>query len=231
MTLIIFDIDGTLIESFVLDTAAYVDALRDVFGFDDFSEDWASYRHVTDIGILTEVFVLRHDRAPSSEEIARVQARYVALLSERVTAAGGLRPLPGVADMLAHLFASPEHAVAYASGCWGASARYKMQMAGLPTDKVPCAFCDDDISREGIWRLARQRSEALHGRIFSRVVCVGDGVWDVRTARRLGHGFVGVGRGVEAERLRAEGAVDVLADFQDVDGFLALLPTFVPLKT
>ena len=114
MTLVIFDIDGTLIESFALDTAAFVDAFRDVFGFDDICEDWASYPHVTDIGILTEVFMLRHDRAPSPEEIASVQARYVALLSERVTAAG-LRPLPGAAAMLSRLSASSEYAVAYAS--------------------------------------------------------------------------------------------------------------------
>ena len=95
-------------------------------------------------------------------------------------------------------------------------------------DNVPCAFCDDEISREGIWRLAHRRSEERYGQRFPRVVCVGDGVWDARTARRLGHGFIGVGRGAEAEKLRAEGAVHIVADFQGVDGFFALLPTVTP---
>ncbi len=48
-----------------------------------------------------------------------------------------------------------------------------------------------------------------------RIVCVGDGVWDVRTARQLGYAFIGVGSGAEADRLRAEGAGHVVADFRD----------------
>jgi phosphoglycolate phosphatase-like HAD superfamily hydrolase len=225
MTLVMFDIDGTLMESFALDAATFVDALRDVFGFEGVSEDWASYRHVTDAGILAEVFALRYDRAPLPEEIACVQARFVALLSARVAAAGGIRPVRGAADLVARLFASPEYAVAYASGGWSAAARFKLRSAGLPTEGVPCAFSDDEVSREGLCRLAHRRAEAQHGQVLARVIYVGDGVWDVRASRNLGYGFIGIGSAVVAEKLWAEGAIHVLPDFQAPEQFFTLLPT------
>ena len=222
MTLIMFDIDGTLTESFALDAAAFVDALHEVFGFDDVSEDWASYRHVTDAGILAEVFALRRGRLPSPEEVASVQARFVALLSGRVLAAGGIRAVRGAPALLARLRTSPDHAIAYMSGSWGVTARLKLRSAGLPVEGVPCAFSDDEISREGLCLLARKRAEERHGHGFARVVCVGDGVWDVRTARGLGHGFIGIGSADGAEKLHAAGAVHVLTDFRETEQFLAL---------
>ena len=228
MTLVMFDIDGTLTESFALDAAAFLDALRDVFGFDDISDDWASYQHVTDAGILAEVFALRRGRAPSMKEIARVQAHFVALLSARVAAAGGIQPVRGIEAVLARLLASPDHAVAYASGGWSAAARFKLRSAGLPTEGVPCAFSDDEVSREGLCRIAQARAEAQHGQTFARVVYVGDGVWDVRAARSLGYDFIGIGRAAGAQKLRAEGAAEVLADFRAADKFFTLLPTIQP---
>ncbi len=227
MTLIIFDIDGTLTESFALDAVAFLDALRDVFGFDDIPDDWASYQHVTDSGILAEVFALRRDRAPSPEEIARIQAHFVALLSARVAAAGGIRPVIGVATVLTRLLASPDYAVAYASGGWGAAARLKLSSAGLPIEGVPCACSDDAVSREDLCRLAQARAEVQYAQRFARTIYVGDGVWDVRASRNLGYGFIGIGRGAGADKLHAEGAVHVLPDFQDSDGFFTLVSTTI----
>ena len=39
--LVLFDIDGTLIDSNRLDDACFVAALREVFSIDDFDTDWA----------------------------------------------------------------------------------------------------------------------------------------------------------------------------------------------
>ena len=59
--------------------------------------------------------------------------------------------------------------------------------------------------------------------IADGVVYVGDGVWDLRAARRLGHGFVGVGGDRGRERLVREGASVVLRDFTDLEGTVAAL--------
>lgn len=222
MILILFDVDGTLTESFDLDTATYLDALCETSDLRDVSSDWARYRHVTDTGILTEVFATRLGRPPTPEEMNRMQTRFSTLLAMRIDAAGGIRPVAGAVELLTYLLGSPdEYAVAYASGGWGATARLKLRLAGLPVENVPAAFSDDDISREGICRTAHRRAEKHHGSKLPTVVYVGDGVWDVRTSRQLGYRFVGVGRGAEAAKLRSEGASEILPDFQNRAAFFA----------
>lgn len=175
-TLVMFDVDGTLTESFDLDSATYLDALRETFGFNDVSDDWASYRNVTDAGILAEVFEARLGRLPTSDETRRMKIRFAALLVARIDAAGSVRPVAGAAALLARLSETPdEYAVAYASGGWGVTARLKLRSAGLPVEGIPGAFADDDVSREGICRAAHRRAEAQHRCELRTVVYVGDG--------------------------------------------------------
>ena len=224
MVLVMFDVDGTLTESFDLDSATYLDALREVYGFRDVSDDWATYRHVTDTGIFAEVCGTRLNRPPTSEETDMMQTRFATLLAARIKEAGGIRPVAGAMELLAQLSGLPDdYAVVYASGGWGTTARLKLRSAGLPVDGVPGAFSDDDVSREGICRTAHRRAEERCGRTLPTVVYVGDGVWDVRTSRRLGYGFIGIGRETGEVRLRSEGAEEVLPDFQDAAAFFAAL--------
>ena len=44
MTLVMFDIDGTLTQTYEADEACFVQALREMFGFADIDTDWAGYR-------------------------------------------------------------------------------------------------------------------------------------------------------------------------------------------
>ena len=92
----------------------------------------------------------------------------------------------------------------------------KLRCAGLAEPAFPLASASDARSREAIVRLAAERVVRLRqAPAFRSVVCVGDGVWDVRTARRLGYHFVGVASGQQAARLRQEGAAHLIADFTD----------------
>ena len=52
---------------------------------------------------------------------------------------------------------------------------------------------------------------------------VGDGVWDVQAARRVGFAFIGVGADEEAQKLSDAGAAVVIEDYTDVDRVLRLL--------
>jgi phosphoglycolate phosphatase-like HAD superfamily hydrolase len=51
---------------------------------------------------------------------------------------------------------------------------------------------------------------------FEKVVYVGDGIWDVRAAKPLGIGFLGLATDTKARRLLEEGALCVLPDFSDL---------------
>jgi phosphoglycolate phosphatase-like HAD superfamily hydrolase len=77
---------------------------------------------------------------------------------------------------------------------------------------------------------AVEASLRFHGvKGFSRILSIGDGVWDVRAARSLKLPFVGIGRGAGAERLAGLGASHVLPDFRDLGTvFKAMNEALVP---
>jgi hypothetical protein len=81
MHLVMFDIDGTLVDSAGFDTELYVEAVRSVLDI-SIDSDWNSYEHVSDSGILEQV--LRDGRLDGdpAELAARVQERFVALVSD-----------------------------------------------------------------------------------------------------------------------------------------------------
>ena len=54
-------------------------------------------------------------------------------------------------------------------------------------------------------------------------VYVGDGVWDVKAARHLRIGFVGVRVDGREERLREMGAERIVREFGDVEGVVRML--------
>ena len=222
MTLVLFDIDGTLTESFALDTSMSLDAVRVTFGFRDISEDWSSYRHVTGAGVLREIVETRLDRPPTQKEVGRVLAHITVSLQTGIKEVGGVRPTAGAEQLLARLIGSPnEYVVALASGNWATIARIVLDSAGLRVDGVLSAYSDDAPTREDICRTARRRAEERHGGSIPRVVYVGDGTWDVQAARALGYGFVGIGQSGTAAKLREAGATEVRPDFLDAEAFLA----------
>ena len=54
MHLVVFDIDGTLVDSYEFDTALYADAIRRVLDT-DIDTDWTRYTNATDSGILDQI--------------------------------------------------------------------------------------------------------------------------------------------------------------------------------
>jgi phosphoglycolate phosphatase-like HAD superfamily hydrolase len=95
-------------------------------------------------------------------------------------------------------------------------ASFKLASAGLPVDAFPWASADDAYDRVEILRTAIQRAGRHYGQdAFEKVVYVGDGVWDVRAAKTLGIGFLGLATGNKAGRLVEEGASCLLPDLLD----------------
>jgi hypothetical protein len=76
MHLVMFDVDGTLVDPAGFDAELYVEAVRSVLDI-SIGSDWNSYEHVSDSGILEQVCCARRDR---KELAARVQERFVALV-------------------------------------------------------------------------------------------------------------------------------------------------------
>lgn len=90
------------------------------------------------------------------------------------------------------------------------------RLGGPVGGRLPWANADDALDRVDILRTAIGRAEQHYGQdTFEQVVYVGDGVWDVRAAKALGIGFLGLATDKKAGRLVEEGASCVLPDLSD----------------
>lgn len=225
MNLGIFDIDGTLTETDRGDEVCFVQALADAHAITGVSTDWAAYPHTTDSAITRHIFQEKFTRAPEEAELLKFQIRFVQLLNEQRAEDPALfAEIEGAPVMLRRLNQEPEWRVAIASGGWRASAELKLKVAGIEVDDYPGAFADDGFSREEILQSALSKARARYRQDhFARVVSVGDGVWDVRTARNLKFPFLGIGSGDREEKLRRAGATHVLKDFADYSRLIRCL--------
>jgi phosphoglycolate phosphatase-like HAD superfamily hydrolase len=223
--LVMFDIDGTLVDSTGIEDRCFVRAAQETLGIEDVDSDWSTYRNVTDGGCAREIVERARGREATGEEVAAIRRRHVELLAgEAARDPSQMWATRGAPELLEVLRARDDVALAIATGAWGDSAKIKLATARLPVDGLPVVSSDISIVRLDIMRAAegaarqRYRVDGFASRTY-----VGDGVWDLRGARSLGYSFLGVGRGERAERLRREGAAQVLEDFARTAAVVAAL--------
>lgn len=213
--LAVFDIDGTLTDSIAQHQSAFESALRS-FDFPDLRTNWSSYRHHTDSAIFAEAWQeAGWDSAPDQEKL---ESRFAAAFDANLMN-WPIRETPGASALLTTL---ERHNIpfGFATGSLKHGAMRKLSVLTAATDAQPLTTASEFETREAI---VGKAIEAAH-RMFelapdTRVVSIGDGLWDLKTAAALGLDFIGVGTGLNAEKLRAEGA-EVVEDFCDIDAVL-----------
>jgi phosphoglycolate phosphatase-like HAD superfamily hydrolase len=217
MNLAIFDIDGTLTQTDEIDEICFVQALSDAHAITGINTDWASYPHTTDSSITLTVFQERFNRAPDENDLAKFKTGFVNLLEDYCSNDSSLfSEIEGASQTLHRLNNEAEWRVAIASGSWAVSAAVKLRVAGIQLDDFPDAFADDGLSREEILKSAVSKAQFRYQQNhFARIVSVGDGVWDVRTARNLRFPFLGIGRDNRMKKLLQAGATHVIEDFSN----------------
>lgn len=225
MHLIMFDLDGTLVDSNPIDSGCYLQALVDVFGFDlsKIDRNWANYPHVTDAGILQTLCETELGRAPTPDEIGRYQQRFLELLRIAISQQP-LQSIAGASEILAQLGSDPHYAIALATGAWGTTARLKLQVTRLDLLISTTACADDAHARVEIMRCAYDRSILAYQQSqFESVTYIGDGVWDGIAAKELDYHFIGIGTSDRAADLLATGAKSVFPHYLDAAKIIAML--------
>ena len=195
MHLIVFDVDGTLVESDEFDGVLYARAVRDVLDI-EVDEEWSTYRHVTDSGILDEILDRHTVEIDRSVAHASVKKAFVALVRDYLNDRNGRLPeIPGARAFVNRLIAHPKVCVAVATGGWRETAAMKLRAIGLDPETLTLSSGSDAISRVEIMQIAAQR--ALAGRPADRETYFGDGPWDRDASRQMDWDFIGIGPDVE----------------------------------
>ena len=188
MHAVIFDIDGTLLQTAAVDDALYREAVRRVLGEVQLRPSLHAYDYVTDTGVLSQILA-DNQIVTEQEPFDEIKSHFVDLLRGHVEEHGPFVEIPGAGDLLASLRVSSVHAVAIATGGWRESAELKLQSAGLEYSGFPLATSNDHHERTSIMELALARL----GNHFDCVTYYGDGPWDRDACSALGWEFVAVG--------------------------------------
>lgn len=213
MHLVMFDIDGTLVDSAGFDAELYVEAVQSVLNI-EVDRNWDAYEHVSDSGILSQL--LRDPRLIGDRRAleARVQRRFVQLVSDYVAdRPAAVREIAGAKRLVDRLLELPRVRVAIATGGWEPTARLKLEHVGIASRRLALASSSDAAARIDIMRLAADR--ALQGARVERATYFGDGPWDRRASAELGYDFIAVGGAVPSPV--------AYADLRETDAILSRL--------
>jgi phosphoglycolate phosphatase-like HAD superfamily hydrolase len=218
-TLIIFDVDGTLVDAHEVDNASFNDAFQEITGMAMTESLWSSFTEVTSQATIHQA--LGKHRSENLSLIKNgVRDSFLARLrTGHNRNPTSIRAFEGAIGLISTLKKRSDFGVAIATGCWRETSHFKLNAAGFDLSDVPFACASDCYSRAEIISLAAERA----GMSLEHAVYVGDGLWDFRATQQLGIPFIGFGRRIEA--LRQAGVQHTLDDWNE-DALLKLLDQF-----
>lgn len=193
--LVLFDIDGTLIDTGGAGARSWAWAFLRLFDREiDIAEH--STAGMTDPAIGRVTFSEVMGREPTPEELTRLMAGYQAVLPDYVAASPGYRVLGGVRELLERL-ADAGVALGLTTGGLEAVAHAKLGRAELNRFFLVGGYGSDSEDRTELTRAAIERGERLLGHRLDRehVFVVGDTPLDVAAAQGAGAVSVGVASG------------------------------------
>ena len=202
---IVFDLDGTLIDSVYQHVLAWQEALTAV-GIE--VSVWRLHRRIgMSSGLFVRALLRETGGSLSAEQIRELDLAHAEAFARRRDT---VRPLPGARELLATL---TEQKVKWAIATSGleTAARPALDMLGLPAD-APLVTRDQIRHAKPEPDLFLAAAERIGVDIGSAII-VGDSIWDLLAARRaraLGVGLLAGGYG--REELERAGAYRVYAD-------------------
>jgi phosphoglycolate phosphatase len=213
---ILFDIDGTLIDSGGAGATSWRLAFEDLYGVP------ADIGEFTDAG-MTDPTVGRRTfesvlgRAPERREFTKLMERRLHHLHATVESSEGYRVLPGVEELLPALV-DDGYLLGLVTGNVEAAAHIKLHRARLNRFFSFGGFGSDSPERGEVTRIAFKRATVVYGDEvpLSDGLSVGDTPLDVKGAHEAGIECVGVAsHHFDVDQLRAAGADYVVASLED----------------
>jgi phosphoglycolate phosphatase-like HAD superfamily hydrolase len=193
-SLVLFDIDGTLLDLHGAGRRAFALALEDTFGWADEIE-YIQFAGATDLDVLDQVF-RRHNRTMTREDAEHFFAIMPYKLRE-TSADAKVTIYPGAVELVARLSDDPDITIGLVTGNIESCARIKLEKAGLHGHFQLGAFGHEHGDRREIAQLALSRAEAglATGQNFARKFLIGDTPSDITAAHHIGATSIAVSTG------------------------------------
>ena len=186
--LIVFDIDDTLTKSEHQHQAAFVNTMLD-FGITDINQDWKSYQNVTDSFILKVNYEAHFKKEFDLSLISEFEKKMTAsMLTLSKT-----EEIKGASTIVDFFMKETDYAICFATGSLLQPALIKLAQANINFVPNLVEASNMIYTREDIVKSAIEKAKKYFGvPKFKNIISVGDGIWDLKTARNLGVHFLGI---------------------------------------
>lgn len=224
MRVVLFDIDGTLIDSGGAGSRAFRRALAQQYALTD-STDRVRFDGKTDPQIVREILSW-HDREKlfSAEEMPSFFSLYLSFLREELSGGDGFKVLPGVRELVGVLDRNENFLVGLATGNIQEGAQLKLDRAGLGSFFPFGGFGSDSEDRTELTRTAVERAHERADGEIERVFIIGDTPRDIVHGKEAGATTVAVASGnyslESLEGYKPDLALKSLAPIEPVLDFL-----------
>lgn len=201
---VMFDIDGTLVQSYEFDECLFIEAVKYVTNI-NIDSDWGNYPDVTDSGLIKTFCERQAEPELYAQWYEPIKSYFVETLTKHINSHPVIAT-PGAVSFFDHLRDSLDYEISIATGGWSETALLKLQSAGFDTAGVTLKSSNDHFQRTEIMKLAQTSPNTTY---------FGDGEWDKRACHELNFSFIAVGN-------RVSHTVAVI-DFTDAKNIFKLL--------
>ena len=225
-TLLLFDIDGTLLLTGGAGKIAFEEAFEEIF---EIPNSWRNLdpHGKTDPAIFDEVAQRELGRLLTPGEFELLMERYEELFEDRIMNASPLFELmPGVVEILEHLSKDPAIFLALATGNFERAGRMKLRRGGIEHYFLTGGFGNDARERDEILLAAVAFSEELARKSFGkdRIFVIGDTEYDIAAARKAGLKSIAVlTNGRTRQHFKKDPPNHILPDLTNIPAFLSCI--------
>ena len=188
MHLVMFDIDGTLVDTSAFEDDCFIRAVGSVIS-GQINTDWDSYTHMSDTGLVNQIICDIVDEEKRSVVFETIRARFIKLITSHL-AMNKVSQIAGASCLIEYLKCRQDVVLAIATGGWRETAELKLSNAKIDIADIALASSNDHFDRTKIMKIAQQRT---HIKRFESCTYIGDGVWDKTASKALGYNFILIG--------------------------------------
>ncbi len=186
--LIVFDIDDTLTKSENQHQQSYVDAMLH-FGISEINKNWKTYKNMTDSYILKKNYEANFKKDFNNSFIPEFEIK----MAELFLALPKTKEINGAGKVVDFFMRETDYAICFATGSLLKPALIKLEQANINFVPNLVEASNNFYTREEIVSSAIQKAKTYFSvKEFENIISVGDGIWDLRTAKNLGTYFLGI---------------------------------------